>query len=158
MELTSVKNLPLKSWRQRRWFLLSAISMFPMLQWKTDPIHFLPITLDIPHAAMGNRACTFPPQVVIREPIKSEPRRIFKAAWPRSTVAKHAHSLGCHVQDVNSDKNMPMMVDYYVTRSELYTLVGTCDRRLINSHLSMPRSVITKLPLSPLAKNLDNHL
>ena len=41
MEFTSVKNLPLKSWRQRRWFLLSAISMFPMLQRETDPAHFL---------------------------------------------------------------------------------------------------------------------
>ena len=126
MEPTSVKNLPLKSWRQRRWFLLSAISMFPMLQWKTDPIHFLPITLDVPHGAMGNRACTFPPQVVTRQPVNSEPCRIFEAAWPRSTVAKHAHSLGRQVQDVHSDKNMSMMVDNYVTMSELYTLIQIC--------------------------------
>ena len=48
VELTSVKNLPLKSWRQRRWFLLSAISIFPMLQWKTDPTHFLPNILNVP--------------------------------------------------------------------------------------------------------------
>ena len=129
-----------------------------MLQWKTDPVHFIPKILDVPKAAMENRACTFPPQVVTRQPVNSEPRRIFEAAWPRSTVAKHAHSLGCHVQDVNSDKNMSKMVDYYVTRSELYTLVGTCDRRLINSHLSMPRSVITKLPFSPLVKNLDIYI
>ena len=52
MELTSVRNLPLKSWRQRRWFLLSAISIFPMLQWKNDPVHFIPKILDVPHAAM----------------------------------------------------------------------------------------------------------
>merc|ERR1719494_1727046 len=34
--------------------------------------------------------------------VNSEPGRIFEAAWTRSTVAKHAHSLGCQVQDVNS--------------------------------------------------------
>merc|ERR1719494_1635891 len=34
--------------------------------------------------------------------VNSEPRRIFEAAWPRSTVAKHAHSLRRHVQDVHS--------------------------------------------------------
>ena len=106
MEFTSVKNLPLKSWRQRRWFLLSAISIFPMLQWKTNPIHFLPKILDVPHAAMGNRACTFSPQVVIRDLSTASPAGSLKQPGP--------------------DPLWPNMLTPLVARSKMYTLIKTC--------------------------------
>ena len=106
MKLTSVKNLPLKSWRQRRWFLLSAISMFPMLQWKTDPVHFLPKISNVPKLQWETGRIHF----------------LLKLLQDNLSTASPAGSL----KQPGPDPLWPNMLTPLVARSKMYTLIKTC--------------------------------